>query len=203
MEQRPNVVIAATGSVATVKLPMLVESTRQWANVKVILSETARRFVSKEQLMANFGDEAEPSSPAGLGRIIYLEEDEWSTFKEIGDPILHIELGKWADALVIAPLSANSLAKMANGLCDTLLTSLFRAWDFTKPVVVAPAMNTRMWDNPVTAIHCQVLKERYRVVQVDPVVKALACKDVGMGAMAEPATIAQVVKKLVIGPQRE
>lgn len=70
-----------------------------------------------------------------------------------------LELRKWADTLLIAPLDANSLAKIAHGLCDNLLTSLVRAWDFNKPLYFAPAMNTAMWENPLTYQHMKTLKE--------------------------------------------
>ena len=65
---------------------------------------------------------------------------------------MHIELRRYCDLLLIAPLSANTMGKIANGLCDNLLTSLVRAWDFKKPkpVIVAPAMNTMMYEHPLT-----------------------------------------------------
>src|SRR5262245_20486764 len=69
------------------------------------------------------------------------------------DPVLHIELRRWADLLVIAPLDANTLAKLAYGLSDNLLTCLYRAWDRRRPIVLAPAMNTFMWENPLTDRH--------------------------------------------------
>jgi phosphopantothenoylcysteine decarboxylase len=74
-------------------------------------------------------------------------------------------LRKWADSLLIAPLDANTLAKVANGFCDNLVSSLIRAWDQKKPLYFAPAMNTAMWDNPLTYQHLKVLKELllYRV----------------------------------------
>ncbi len=76
---------------------------------------------------------------------ILVDEDE-SEWKEIGDPVLHIETRKWAEMFLIAPLGANSLAKMASGQCDNLLTNIFRAWNFKRnPVIVAPAMNTEMY----------------------------------------------------------
>lgn len=109
-------------------------------------------------------------------------------WQQKGDPVVHIELRKWADIFLVAPLSANSLAKMAQGMCDNLLTSVVRAWDFAKPLLLAPAMNTFMWDSPFTAQQLQVLRSLGAQV-VPPVSKALACGDVGTGAMAEPATI--------------
>lgn len=65
------------------------------------------------------------------------DEDEWRGWKQVGDPVVHIELRRWADVFVIAPLSANTLAKLANGLCDNLVTCVARAWDFNRPLVVS------------------------------------------------------------------
>lgn len=67
------------------------------------------------------------------------DEEEWRAWQAKGDPVQHIELRKWADILVIAPLSANTLAKMAQGLCDNCLTSVVRAWDWSKPLLVSNA----------------------------------------------------------------
>lgn len=64
------------------------------------------------------------------------DEDEWHDWKAAGDPVLHIELRRWADVYVVAPLSANSLAKLATGLCDNLVTCVARAWDFNRPMLV-------------------------------------------------------------------
>ena len=64
-------------------------------------------------------------------------EDDWRHWRQVGDEVLHIELRRWADALVIAPLSANSLAKLACGLSDNLLTCIVRAWDFHRPLLVS------------------------------------------------------------------
>src|SRR5205807_4325611 len=135
------------------------------------------------------------------------------------DPVLHIELRRWAHVLIIAPLDANTLAKLANGLADNCLTSVWRAWDSHRPVVLAPAMNTLMWEHPLTARHLRQLAAdagapgapmhlppddlpewvnahcpRLRVAA--PVAKRLACDDVGMGAMAEVQTITSLVDAL-------
>ncbi len=64
------------------------------------------------------------------------DEDDWRSWKTVGDDVLHIELRRWADIMVIAPLSANTLAKVANGLCDNLLTCVVRAWDWQKLLLV-------------------------------------------------------------------
>ena len=90
--------------------------------------------------------------------------DEWpGTRYHRGDEVLHIEFRKWADMLIVAPLDANTLAKFALGLSDNFLTCIFRAWDFAKPVILAPAMNTLMWESPVTLRHLrQLLEDRAR-----------------------------------------
>ncbi|KAL8537684.1 hypothetical protein ACS0TY_012718 [Phlomoides rotata] len=106
----------------------------------------------------------------------------------MGDNVFHIELRKWADIMVIAPLSANTLAKIAGGLCDNLLTCIVRAWDYSKPLFIAPAMNTLMWDNPFTERHLVVLDD-LGMSLIPPVKKRLACGDYGNGAMAEPSLI--------------
>lgn len=124
---------------------------------------------------------------------------------------MHIDLRRWADVMVIAPLSANTLAKLAGGLCDNLLTCVVRAWDFQKPLLVrwwwccahwhavaqvAPAMNTLMWDNPFTARHLATLTE-LGVQVIPPISKRLACGDVGSGAMQEPEVIAAACRDVL------
>ena len=78
-------------------------------------------------------------SPPLVSEVVPLHDDEaeWRGWQKVGDPVLHIELRRWADVFVVAPLSANTLAKMANGMCDNLLTCVVRAWDFSKPLLVA------------------------------------------------------------------
>ena len=73
------------------------------------------------------------------------------------DEVLHIELRRWADVLLIAPLDANTLAKLAVGLSDNCLTCVWRAWDPVRPVILAPAMNTLMWEHAITARHLSQL----------------------------------------------
>lgn len=100
---------------------------------------------------------------------------------------------------MIAPLSANTLAKLSHGLCDNLLSTLVRAWDWRGgvPVVLAPAMNTLMWENPMTAKQLSMLTDLspLAVRIVSPVAKTLACGDVGTGAMADVDSVAQVARE--------
>lgn len=114
--------------------------------------------------------------------------DEWREWKALGDPVMHIDLRNWADAMLVAPLSAHSLAKFRHGLCDDVLSSVVRAWDFDKPLILAPAMNTAMWNHVLTREQLTAIRKFSstpdRVVVVDPMVKTLACGDVGKGALA-------------------
>ena len=81
----------------------------------------------------------------------FSDQDEWEGWEKRADPVLHIDLTKIADLLLVAPLSANTMAKFSHGLADNLLSSVFRAWNFNqKPCIVAPAMNTQMYQSPIT-----------------------------------------------------
>jgi phosphopantothenoylcysteine synthetase/decarboxylase len=134
-------------------------------------------------------------------------EDEWADWKQLGDSILHIDLRDWADLLVIAPLSAHTLAKLANGLCDDTLSCVVRAWDFGhhatragKPMVLAPAMNTAMWEHPLTEKQLDTFADFWNpkydtgVYVVAPQVKQLACGEVGDGALAPVENVISQVK---------
>ena len=185
-ETKKKVLLGVTGSVASTRFAALVEALRDAGyDVKVILTNAATQFVRDEDI-----------ARTGIDRgHVYGDDDEWAQWRQIGDPVLHIDLAKWADVFLLAPLSANTLAKFANGLCDNLLTCVFRAWDFDKPVVLAPAMNTQMWNNPFTSRHRAALDDvaRGAALWIEPIEKRLACGDVGVGAMAEVDHIIHVL----------
>ncbi|OVA20514.1 Flavoprotein [Macleaya cordata] len=176
--RRPRLLLAASGSVAAIKFGNICHSFSEWADIKAVVTKSSLHFIDKASI------------PKGI--VIYTDEDEWSSWKKIGDSVLHIELRKWADIMVIAPLSANTLGKIAGGLCDNLLTCVVRAWDFSKPLFVAPAMNTFMWNNPFTQRHLDAISE-LGISLVPPITKRLACGDYGNGAMAEPSVIYSTV----------
>lgn len=175
-----NLLLAATGSVAAVKIPLLLQRLRAHPlHVRLIVTQHARHFVDTDQLQAQ-------------GTEVLLDENEWSSWTSLSDPVLHIELRKWADALLIAPLDANTMAKMATGMCDNLLTCVVRAWDRSKPLLFCPAMNTMMWEHPVTEQQRKQLLE-WGHTEVPPVVKRLACGDHGCGGMADVDDIVRSV----------
>jgi len=183
--EKTKVLLGATGSVASIKIPDIISGLNVKFNgnveIRFVPTQNALHFLPQV-------DEIEDK----LGAKIYRDENEWSSWSKRGDPVLHIELRKWADVLIIAPLDANTLAKLSNGICDNLLTSVCRAWDFEKPIIFAPAMNTFMWEHPITSTQVNTLKT-WGYKEIPPIEKVLMCKDVGKGAMAEPDTIANVV----------
>ena len=199
-DYKVDVILGMTGSVASIKAGELIMRLAYLAgpritSLKVVATKAAKHFFNWEEVKKDL------SSP-NIG--FHSDEEEWRDWKKVGDPVLHIELRRWADILVIAPCSANTLAKLANGLCDDLLSCIVRAWDFkdpTKLLVIAPAMNTMMWESPFTQKHLETLVElgggtmddQKRVQIIGPVEKTLACGDVGNGAMASPEDIARLV----------
>ncbi|KAJ6437280.1 flavoprotein [Purpureocillium lavendulum] len=200
-----HLLLAASGSVATIKIPQIINGLASHSNlsIRLVLTSSAEHFLA--------GQSPEQPTLAEVRRLpnvdgIYTDAAEWTRPWTRGAPILHVELRRWADVMVVSPLSANTMAKMVAGLCDNLLLSVFRAWDadgsidgVNKKIVVAPAMNTAMWRNPVTAKHVRTLEEDWGgadgwVEVLKPISKGLACKDVGDGAMVEWEDIVTVIE---------
>jgi phosphopantothenoylcysteine decarboxylase len=183
-----HVLLCASGSVATIKIPNMINALAKHKNVRIRLVFTTAA--------ANFlqGQSAEQPSIADIEAFpnvdaVYFDADEWAEPWVRGNKILHIELRRWADIMVIAPLSANELAKITQGWSDNLLLSVARAWDTTglvdpvrdipgvqwaeeataegvvkkKRILVAPSMNTAMWLQPITKKQVQVLNDEWGV----------------------------------------
>ena len=189
-----HILIAATGSVASVKLPLIVQRLRSVpkVEVQVVITKTCKNFFDVEDLRRT-------------GVKVWEDEDEWKVWHEVSDPVLHIELRRWAHLLLIAPLSANTLSALALGLCNNLLTNTIRAWDPSRPILVAPAMNTYMYNHPITKKQLKFIKAEMTWVEIIwPIEKVLACKEVGMGGMAEWGDIVgRVIKKLGLDPLKD
>ncbi|VDQ06573.1 unnamed protein product [Trichobilharzia regenti] len=199
-----KLILGVTGSVAAIKIPNLIEKLQQEGfEIRLVVTKNALNFISVDSL----------SIP------VYTDDNEWSSWKEHGDSVLHIQLRNWADVLLIAPLSANSLAKMSCGLADNLLTTIVRAWwwfpsplppstsnnddnnsvstGHYKPVYFAPAMNTAMWHHPFTAEQIERLTEKLHWKCIQPIKKKLFCGDIGIGAMAEVEEIVNCLKSVL------
>ena len=130
-----KIIIAISASIAAYKAAFLVRLlVKAGANVKVIITPAAKEFVTPLTLSTL-------SKNPVYSDFVLNKNGEWTN---------HVELGLWADLMVIAPASANTIAKMANGIADNLVTSLFLAHAWDKPYVIAPAMNTTMYKHPAT-----------------------------------------------------
>ena len=180
-----KILLGITGSVATILTEKLAAKLTEKGNVvRIIYTDKSFQFLDV---------------PA-LNRIsnkykTYCDKDEFysKTTYHKDDPVLHIELREWADILLIAPCSVNTMAKMVNGICDNLLTSVFRAWNFNKPVFVAPSANTKMFMHPITNEHLTKLKQ-WEVNIIYPTVKKLACGEYGIGALTDLDTIVNMTE---------
>ncbi|MGO2302253.1 bifunctional phosphopantothenoylcysteine decarboxylase/phosphopantothenate--cysteine ligase CoaBC [Psychrobacter sp. AOP7-D1-15] len=163
-----NIVLAITGGIAAYKSAVFARLLiKAGFDVRVIMTTGAQAFITPLTQQALTGNEVHTSlldehAEAGMG---------------------HIELAKWADLIVIAPASANTLARLAMGMADDLLTTVCLAT--TAPVIVAPAMNQQMWAHPAVNLNVQTLRDmNYQIIQ--PASGEQACGDVGAGRLPEP-----------------
>lgn len=169
MLKNKKILIGVTGSIAAYKIPLLIRQlVKAGAEVKLIMTPASKEFVSP-LVLSTLSKNAVMTDLA--------QQDSWAN---------HVMLGRWADIFLMAPLSCNTLAKMAHGLCDNLLTAVYLS--ATCPVVVAPAMDEDMWHHPSTINNLQTIRQFGN--QVIPVESGeLASGLVGEGRMAEPETI--------------
>jgi len=174
-----TVVLGITGSIAAYKAAELASSlTKMGAKVDTVMTEAAQKFIA-------------PLTLRSLTRRM-VACDMWSSPENFS--ITHVSLAQAADVMVIAPATANFIAKMAYGLADDLLSSIVLA---TKaPVIVAPAMNNNMYDNPATQENIARLKERGFLI-VDPETGYLACDMIGKGRLADIDAIVDTIKVLL------
>lgn len=173
-EQQKTVLIGVTGCIAAYKAAQIVrELQKADVRVKVVMTEHATHFVDPLTFRALTNE------PVGLG-----------LFDDPQDPIHHISLAQEADVFLIAPCTANVLAKVACGIADDLLTTTALAT--TAPLMIAPAMNVHMYENSITQENIARLKS-HDVTFIEPDAGYLACGEVGKGRLSEPEEIAQAV----------
>ena len=173
--QKKTILIGVTGCVAIYKTCEIVRQLQKAGmRPKVVMTEHSTHFINPT-LFRSLTRE-----PVAVG---LFDDDP-------GDPIHHVSLAKEADLFLIAPCTANVMAKIAHGIADDLLTTTALAT--TAPLVIAPAMNVHMYENPATQANMQTLRER-GVRFVDAESGYLACGDVGKGRLADPSVIVQFV----------
>lgn len=178
MLEGKNILLGVTGGIACYKsLEICSRLSKKGANIKVIMTDAAREFVTPLSFQTM------SSNPVYIDMFKELEHVE----------VEHIALAKWADLIVIAPASANTIAKLANGFADNMLTTVCLASKAKKLIV--PAMNTGMLDNVATVRNIDTLiKDGFTVT--DTQCDLLACKDVGRGKMLEPEEIVEIMDGL-------
>lgn len=214
-----TIVYGISGSVASIKAREIAEELlKSGYNVVLLPTSSALHFTerigdlySTSPLLDTYSylssanitqhQNNNPQSPIFME---FRDEDEWEAWTQREDAVLHIELRRLADLLLVAPFSANTMGKFANGLSDNLLSSVFRCWDFkkeneklVKPVVVAPAMNTMMYEHPLTEMQLKILRDTLGVTVMNTAYKKLMCGDEGYGAMIDVKSIIEEVKSQI------
>lgn len=164
-----NILLGVTGSIAsTLTQKLKVALALEGHSVKTIVTKSALRLKRSDDAWGDY----------------YTDESEWEIHKW-ENRVLHIDLAKWAEVFLIAPCTANTISKIILRLADNLLTNCVLAYPKTKPLLIAPAMNTTMFENMAPP-----LIERYRDFDIiSPQEKTLYCGDTGLGAMAEISDI--------------
>jgi phosphopantothenoylcysteine decarboxylase/phosphopantothenate--cysteine ligase len=177
-----RVLIGVGGGIAAYKLAEVVSTlAKAGAEVRVVMTASAQQFIT-------------PLTLATLARHAAYTDDQF--WQATHNRPLHIELGEWAEVFVIAPLTANTLAKLTHGLADNLLTNTVLA--STCPILLAPAMNTDMWLQASVQRNWMQLQGDCRYHILAPGEGRLACDRVGQGRMAEPAEILAAIESLLL-----
>lgn len=174
-----QITLAVTGSISAYKAADITSQlTKLGLEVKVLMTPAAQKFITPLTLQVL------SKNPVGLD--VLLEDDP--------KRIEHIDIGKETDLFLVAPASANTIAKLAMGLADNMVTSTALALPTTTKKLLAPAMNTKMLEHPATQRNLDILKSYgYQIIQ--PLEATLACGDQGAGALATVDTIIQTVKE--------
>ena len=173
-----NIVLGVTGGIAAYRAAQIARDlTKKGAHVYCILTKNALNFITQQTMETLTGN------PAVVD--MFARPVKWE--------VEHISLAKRADVFLVAPASANFLGKMAAGVADDMLTTTVMA---TKaPIIIAPAMNTNMYENPVTQRNMRTLRELLGVTFVEPSTGLLACNDVGKGHIADDKDIIAAVER--------
>ena len=177
-----KILLGVTGGIAAYKVCSLINMfIKEGADVKVIMTKAATKFVTPLTFQAL------------TNHAVYVDMFEIINQEEVE----HISLAKRADIFVIAPATAATIGKIANGLADDLLSTVVMALPSKTKIVIAPAMNTEMWNNPIVQRNIKTLRQQKKYVFVEPRVGTLACRDEGVGKIAENSKILKKVEEVL------
>lgn len=179
-----KILIGVTGGISAYKAADLIGALKKYEyEIKVIMTNRAKDFIT-------------PLTLSTLSKNpVYDDTQEWAPHGRID----HIELAEWADLFVIAPATANTIAKIANGIADNLLTSTYLAFDWegaSKFLLLCPAMNTHMYVNEQTTLNIQKIINRRNHVLLQPDRGMLACGKIGVGKLSGTRTIIEKIGKI-------
>lgn len=181
MKNKKNILVGVCAGIASYKTCTLVRLLKKDGfSVRIIMTESAVKFVTP-LVFSNLSQNS-----------VYLDMFKLPD-KEFTQ---HIDLAAWADLVILAPLTANTLSKIAAGICDNLLTTVICALPQTTPLVLAPAMNQEMWKNPIIQDNISKLKKIKKYHVFNPKKGELACGVCGEGKMVEPEEILAQVKTI-------
>ncbi|AGU83665.1 phosphopantothenoylcysteine decarboxylase [Streptococcus anginosus] len=176
-----HITLAVTGSIAAYKAADLTSQlTKDNQKVTVLMSQAATNFITPLTLQVLSKN------------LVHTDVMDDPTPNKVN----HIEIAKQTDLFLVAPASANTIAKLANGFADNMITSTALALPSTAKKVLAPAMNTKMYENPITQENLSKL-EKYGWQMIQPRETGLACGDKGIGALASVETIIKKVKEMI------
>ena len=179
--QGKHIVVGISGGIAAYKIPELIRLlVKAGAEVRVTTTKNALQFVTELTLQTV------------SGHSVY--SDVFAAINEHATE--HISLPEWADAMIVAPATANVLAKMANGIADDALTTTICSCVARKPMIIAPAMNDKMWENPATQKAIETIRSWENIRVLEPAVGLLACGTSGKGRMPEPAELCESLEYL-------
>ena len=176
-----TIVLAVSGSISAYKAADLSNQLNKLGyDVHVLMTEAATQFITPLTL-----------------QVLSKNPVHLDVMKEENPKVVnHIELAKQADLFIVAPASANTMAKLAYGIADNIVTATALALPSETPKLIAPAMNTKMYENPLTQRNLQILKE-VGYQEIEPRSSMLACGDIGRGALAELDDIIKKIQKII------
>jgi len=179
MKKKTNVLVGVCAGIAAYKTCELVRLlVKDEYSVKIVMTPDAANFVTPLTFQTLSG--------TGVYKDMFFDLES--------GVLKHISLSDWADICAVVPVTANTISKLAHGICDNLLTTVITALDKNKPVILAPAMNVNMWQNSIIQENVEKLKRYEKFTVLETLKGELACGVTGYGRMMEPSDIFKKIK---------